>query len=362
MKKIPLIEVNQPIGTFYISCLPAPIVSKIAKTIRREYDTQKLDTKGGVQRGLNPNRVLEISRYTSDPDATFPTPIIIAVKDDADYRMEENYLIFNETSEIGEIIDGQHRIEGLKVSDKINDFELPVIFMFNLNDEEKAYIFSIINSKQTQVPKSLIYDLFALAEKRSPQKTCHGIARLFNSDDKSPFYKRLKMLGRKEHESASLSQGSFINYLLPLISKNPDDDLINIKLGKKLADDPNLPLRYYFINDEDPMIYKILFNLFKAVETVFQTEWNNPGEYILSKTTGYGAILRAFPELFERGNRTKDLSQSFFESQFYQFKDNLERKDLRLTSGDFPSNEQQQKRLSDIILEKNIQDISSNRA
>lgn len=360
--RIPLIEVNQPIGTFYISSLPAIVVSKIARTSRREYDSQLLTTKGGVQRALSQKRVKEISQYTHDPDASFPTPIIIAVDENANCTIENNILDFDENSSIGDIIDGQHRIEGLKESDKITGFELPVIFMFNLVEEEKAYVFSIINSKQTQVPKSLIYDLFNLTEKRSPQKTCHEIARLLNSDEKSPFYKRLKMLGRKEHESASLSQGSFINYLLPLISKKPDDDLIKIKLGKKLEDDPNLPLRYYFINDEDPMIYKILFNLFKAVETVFPMEWNNPREYILSKTTGYGAILRAFPELFERGNRTKDLSQSFFESQFYEFKNNLERNRLRLTSGDFPSNEQQQKRLSDIILGKNIQDISSNRA
>ncbi len=354
MRRIPLIEVNQPIGTFYISCLPATTVSMIAKTIRREYDPKNLNTKGGIQRGLNPKRVQEISQYTSDPDATFPTPIIIAVKDNANYQIESNFLIFDENSEVGEIIDGQHRIEGLKRSDKINDFDLPVIFMFNLTDEEKAYIFSIINSKQTQVPKSLIYDLFSLAEKRSPQKTCHEIARLFNSDEMSPFFKRLKMLGRKEHESASLSQGSFIKYLLPLISKTPDTDLINIKKGKKLEDNTNLPLRYYFINDEDHMIYKILFNLFKAVENVFPTEWNTPSEYILSKTTGYGAILQAFPELFERGNERKDLSQGFFEYQFHEFKNNLERRGFRLTSEYFPSNEQQQKRLADIILGKDL--------
>ncbi len=143
-------------------------------------------------------------------------------------------LDFDENSIIGEIIDGQHRIEGIKKSSKIDDFELPITLMFNLTEEEKAYIFSIINSKQTKVPKSLIYDLFFLSEERSPQKTCHEIARLFNSDENSSFFKRLKMLGRKEHQEASLSQGSFIKYLLPNISKKPDEDLRNIKLGIKI--------------------------------------------------------------------------------------------------------------------------------
>lgn len=70
--------------------------------------------------------------------------------------------------------------------------------MFDLTDEEKAYVFSIINSKQTRVNPSIVYDLFSLAERRSPQKTCHEIARGINSNPDSPFYKKLKMLGKRK--------------------------------------------------------------------------------------------------------------------------------------------------------------------
>jgi DGQHR domain-containing protein len=242
---------------------------------------------------LSDKRVKEIALYTEDPDATFPTPIIVAVDSDADYKLEGATFEFDETKLIGEIIDGQHRIAGLKRSPRIDEFVLPVIFMFDLVNEEKAYVFSIINSKQTPVSKSLIFDLFFLAETRSPQKTCHEVASLMNSDTKSPFYKRLKMLGRKEHEKASLSQGSFIKYLMPLISKHPDNDLIDIKRKHKIQEDPTLPLRYYFINKEDDAIYKILFNVFTAVRTTFPEQWNQPNDYILSKTIGYGAIMGA---------------------------------------------------------------------
>lgn len=38
---------------------------------------------------------------------------------------------------------------------------------------------------------------------------------------------------------------------MPLISKKPDEDYVDIKLKKKLIDDPTIPLRYYFINNED---------------------------------------------------------------------------------------------------------------
>ena len=90
-------------------------------------------------------------------------------------------------SKIGEIIDGQHRINGLKESGLASKFSLPVVFMVDLDSYQKAYVFSVINSKQVSVPSSLIYDLFALSKNRSPFKTCHEITRALNRSENSPF-------------------------------------------------------------------------------------------------------------------------------------------------------------------------------
>ena len=53
------------------------------------------------------------------------------------------------------------------------DFDIPVVVMFNLKEEQKAYVFSTINGNQVKVNRSLIYDLFDLSESHSPYKTCH---------------------------------------------------------------------------------------------------------------------------------------------------------------------------------------------
>ncbi|QOJ81788.1 hypothetical protein [Bacillus subtilis] len=105
------------------------------------------------------------------------------------------------------------------------------------------------------------------------------------------------MLGKKEGELSFLSKGSFIIYPLPLISGNPDEDLRKLKLDEDILLDEDLkaPLRYYFIRKQDEVIYKVIFNLFSAVRDVFPNEWEPPKKFIiLSKTTGYGVILRAF--------------------------------------------------------------------
>jgi DGQHR domain-containing protein len=259
--------------------------------------------------------VNKISKYCEDPDATLPTPIIVSIYSGVDVVDKDHKFIFNvgEEERIGDVIDGQHRLMGIAKSGYSNRFKLPVALMFNMNVEEKAYVFSTINSTQTKVSMSLIYDLFDLSTKRSPQKTAHEIARSLNKMENSPFYNRLKMLGKKEPDQyfATLSQGTFVKQLLTLISRDPDEDSSRIKRGMALAR-YRLPFRQYFIEERDDVILKILMNCFTALKDVFDKEWKDPTRNVLWKTTGYGAIIKAFPYLYERGAERKDLSQDYF--------------------------------------------------
>ncbi|MDH4474814.1 MAG: DGQHR domain-containing protein [Fluviicola sp.] len=343
--KINYIKVEQPIGTFYITSIDASTLSKIAVVNRRG------ENPDAVQREQSDKRIKEIAKYCGDSDATFPTPIIIAVDENAKIELDDNTITFDDNSILGEVIDGQHRLEGIKSSNYISKFELPVVLMFNLYPEEKAYVFSIINSKQTRVNMSLIYDLFALSNHRSPFKTCHETARALNKEQDSPFHNRLKMLGKKSEGQAlaSLSQGTFIKYMLELISKNPDDDMRRLKLGESLEIDNRCVLRNYFIEENDSVIYKILFNLFSGVRDAFYDEWNDPDNFIISKSIGFGAVIKAFPEIYEKGVSANKLSREFFGDVFKTFKDFLESNEITITSEHFGSNEQARTKLAGLI-------------
>ncbi|SDI76367.1 DGQHR domain-containing protein [Chryseobacterium taeanense] len=347
MKKIKYLKIEQPIGTFYLTSLEASILAKIAIIERRN------ENPNAIQREASSTRIKEIAKYCGEADATFPTPIIIAVDENANIRIDENFIYFEENEILGDVIDGQHRLEGLKTSNFLSKFQMPVVLMFDLYPSQKAYVFSIINSKQTRVNMSLIYDLFALSEKRSPYKTCHETARALNIDKNSPFYNRLKMLGKKkeDQESASLSQGTFIKYLLELISKNPDEDTRKIKNGNKIESDKNLVLRQYFIDDQDNVIFKIILNLFNGVKDAFETEWNNPNEYIISKAIGFGAIIKAYPVIHILGVANNKLTQEFFKNIFINFKKSLKAKGIELNSSSFGSNEQARTKLANLIID-----------
>ena len=54
----------------------------------------------------------------------------------------KTYIEINNTDKFAEIIDGQNRIEGIKSSEHIDEFDMPVLFMIGVTPEEKAYIFN----------------------------------------------------------------------------------------------------------------------------------------------------------------------------------------------------------------------------
>lgn len=347
MKEVTYIKVEQPIGTFYITSMKASTLAKIAKVERRH------ENPDAVQRDQSSKRIKEISEYCGDSDATFPTPIIIAVDENANVELTETKFRFSGNEKIGDVIDGQHRLEGLKASNHIEKFELPVVLMFNLYPEEKAYVFSIINSKQTRVNMSLIYDLFALSSNRSPYKTCHETARALNKEIESPFHNRLKMLGKKTEgqELASLSQGTFIKYMLELVSRKPDEDTRRLKHGEELLPDDKPVLRNYFMKGQDAVLYKIMFNLYSGVRDAFPEEWQNPDDYIISKSIGFGAVIKAFPEIYKIGVERETLNREFFRKVFSHFRSYLALNEVELTSEHFGSNEQARTKLANLIVE-----------
>lgn len=329
--ELPYLEYEQPIGTFYMTVIEADTLLKLVEVRRRGetyngyslWNDKPRSMDDGVQRKESTDRVNKISKYCEDPDATFPTPIIVSIYNDVDVVDRDNKFIFNirEEERIGDVIDGQHRLMGIAKSGYSNRFKLPVALMFNMNVEEKAYVFSTINSTQTKVSMSLIYDLFDLSTKRSPQKTAHEIARSMNKMENSPFHNRLKMLGKKEPDQyfATLSQGTFVKQLLTLMSRDPDEDSSRIKRGMALAR-YSLPFRQYFIEERDDVILKIMMNCFIALKEEFEDEWKDPARNVLWKTTGYGAIIKAFPYLYDRGVEKKDLSKDYFRLCFSNLK------------------------------------------
>lgn len=303
---VPCIPLQQPIGMFYIAAIRSRDLADIsfADRARIEGGDREIEILSGLQRPLSAKRVGELKRYVTSIDACFPTGVILAMSsEDAIFDDAANTMSIRYSNNVAKIIDGQHRIEGL-AGYQGPLFEINVTIFIDMEMEDQAIVFSTINLKQTPVSNSLVYELFEYAKTRSPQKTCHYIARLLNARSDSPFYQRIMILGMATGKpNESLTQAAFIDPLLKLLSTDAMGDRDRLKRGKtlELVDDGmirtrKLIFRNMFIREEDAKIAKVLWNYFTAVSRRWPLAWQQKQRgLILNRTTGYRALMAFLP-------------------------------------------------------------------
>ncbi len=333
----PVLRVRQPIGEFFVGAISHKLLIQISDfDIRKLLRKDRFEDFAGIQREIDPKRVREIRQYVETVDATFPTAIILSVQEQsAELELipklagknltndlailtlsnspsddEDERILFHQ---IATVIDGQHRIESLKQHEN-DDFNINIAIFIGLDKASEAEVFSTVNLAQTKVNKSLVYDLFAYSETRSPEKTCHEIAVVLDSEEKSPFYRRIKRLGvaTDGRFGETLSQAAFVRALMKHITKDPLGDR---DIGKRGGRWPKVTkqeferfvLRPFFVNKEDEKIADIIWNYFDAVKERWPEAWASTGSgLILNKSTGYQALMRFFKDayLHEAGEPT----------------------------------------------------------
>lgn len=379
----PVISVSQPIGEFYVGSVDAKRLFEISYfDIRRIIEERPVETYLGIQRPLIKKRVEQIEQYVRTIDATFPTSIIIAVDERCavvepvksagigelgimtlsnflDVEREDDRILYRQ---IAKVIDGQHRIGGLKTFDQ-GQFELNVTIFIGLDIASQAGIFGTVNLTQTKVSKSLVYDLFALSEVRSPQKSCHEIVVGLDANENSPFYKRIKRLGvvTKGRVGETLSQATFVDMLLPYISNNPGLDQDLAKRGKKLsraeADETmRLIFRNMFIDKAQLKIADIIWNYFDAVRQKWPAAWASTGRgLILNRTNGFRGFMRFLKPAYLHFTTSEEVVSS---EEFRKLLSKVKLKDDDFNTDNFKPGTSGEKALFEVLKEQTgVRDI-----
>lgn len=315
---IRVLKATQPIGEFYIGKIESKILCDITEfDIRHLVRENEMESYLGIQRRLDSKRVQEISEYVRTSDACFPTAVILAVRalctvyDESKGELTLSNVPNPEEGqepvyykEIARVLDGQHRIEGLRGLD--SNFEVNVCIFVDLDIAEQAYIFSTVNLAQTKVNKSLVYDLFDFAKLRSPQKVCHNIAVALDGTDKSPLQGRIKRLGvaTEGRFGESITQATFVESLMRYISKNPNQDREVYRRGGTPAkigaqESETLIFRNMMVDARDMDITDVLWNYFDSVRRRWPDAWDYPGKgRILNKTNGFRGLMRFLKDAY----------------------------------------------------------------
>lgn len=330
------IEVLQPIGCFYIAAIGAADLVSISYADIRRPEGRAIEKYIGTQRDLNETRVEEIKQYVTNVDACFPTGVILSISSKhAQFNPQTGKLQIQRVEDVAKIIDGQHRIAGLEGYAGAANFQINVTIFIDMDIEDQAMTFAIINLKQTRVSKSLAYDLYEYAESRSPQKTCHNIAKLMHAKENSPLYGRIKILGKADRTGQEIiSQATFVDRLIRLISRNPMLDRDKIKRQQPLERPSDrwkakLVFRNNFIDDQDAVIAKTFWNYLAAVRARWPDAWDNRDQgMVLARSTGFAALVRLLPRILDKLNSSGIPSESQFAEYF---------KKSTLTGADFTS-------------------------
>lgn len=327
--------------SFYINYMKASDIYKYSNIIRLS------ESKDGVQRFLDPSRVKDIAKYCENNNAIFPTPVILSLNSDFIKGKQEVGLtkliidISEDTiEELGNpfsIIDGQHRIEGIKLYHNYTDintrkdFILPVIIYEDADQATAASIFVTINANQRPVDKSLIHQLFGImyegSDKYTVQSFSNVVTKILNENENSPFFNSIRMLGRKLGPTEFISQGTIAKKITDRITSNIEEDNLNIQRDKSITENYNKIFRIYFSNDEPAIVAKIMINFFNAFSKVFKDIWKDEG-YLTKKAVGFSALMKLLDYIYKNSDRLKEdqLIESFIIMKKYLIKKDEEDK------------------------------------
>lgn len=311
--RIPVFEINQPVGKFYVGKMKhSQLVSLCSKDLS---SIDNNDIHNVYQRKLDKKRLPALNSYVHYVRATFPSGVIL--NSNKPLNFNGNEIIIDNEPDAFFIIDGQHRIEGLKFLDSDCDFEMCVIIFNHVSTELQAEIFSTVNSEAKPVNASVKINLKGNDTIDTPERIVRRIAIAFNDKPGSPLYHRINFSDNSVlADDCIISLATFCRPILVnmyntdfafdiknilLTNSNQREALNNINsagTGKLFW--------YYYVNEQEELLYIILKNYFDALKTVFPIDWSNSNS-ILTKSTGITALINLLVKIL----RTNPIDMSY---------------------------------------------------
>jgi DNA sulfur modification protein DndB len=228
--KAPFIKVDQSDQSFFLTKLTAGILAEITYASVRGQDEEE----GAVQRILNTRRISSIADFATSV-GHFPNSIVLNwISSSKKIAVKDGNLEIPVVARSAQLIDGQHRVEGLRAAmekePSIRNLEIPVAIYQNLSTAQCANIFLSINTEQKPVPRSLVYDLYGIADAElvdAAAVRARDIAIALNEDEDSPYSSIIKFPG-SPRSRGGIALSTVVTALKPLVDLKGDFEQRNI--------------------------------------------------------------------------------------------------------------------------------------
>jgi DGQHR domain-containing protein len=271
------------------------------------------DETNGYQRPVTPSRLRQLSTYLRDEEGMLPTSILLCVRQPYTADFEPNSTA-NGKGETGTltisadtplwVVDGQHRLYGLERAMKkdkakwLGDYTLPVVIVEGIDAYEEMRYFHVINTRHKGVPTDVVdrhlltmreAEGSALMEREGEKNYLRARATklvdVLNSGEGSPWRGMIRMPSQPNRSQHMMRQHSMVSALEPVVRDN---------FVKRLTDEE---------------LTKLLLNYWIAAKFVWGPVFEQPGEYVLQKPLGAGALHQIFPDVLEVCRSADDFSR-----------------------------------------------------
>ena len=294
------------------------------------YSIERLDPENanekGYQRLLNKGRAKRLADYIvtgqETKDAFLPTSIFIATDKNVAFNPANNTIEID-IDEIGpfNVVDGQHRVEGLKMAaekdPRVLEFEIPVNIAVNLSEIEQMCHFLIVNTTQKSVEEGIAQRIRARltkamgvddmpnlpkwilisVQKGEDEKALQYIDFL-NSEKDSPWKNRIKMAG-DDNGDGSINQKSFVKAIKKyiLVTNNP-----------------------VFNTEQEDRQHRIFLNYWKAITNII----GDDEKLVLFKYNGVELFCKFCVPFFNKMVNMPDYKVSTMQALLEQVFENVE--------------------------------------
>lgn len=276
----------------------------------------------GYQRLLNTARAKKLADYIvkgqDSHDAFLPTSVFLATDKSIAFNEDDNTIEID-TSVVGpfSVVDGQHRLEGLKMAaikdTRVLDFETPVNIAINLPKIAQMCHFLIVNTTQKSVDKSVEQRIIARLSEALDVEDLPSLPKwILNTVEKGEVDKAIKYVDYLNEEEGSPWKGKIL-----MANTDSDDTTINqrsfVKAIVKYVLTANNPLTIVKDFEKEK---KIFLNYWKAIALLL----DDGNSAVLFKYNGVELFCKFsipfFMKLQDRGSFTVATMQKLLASCF----------------------------------------------
>ena len=313
--KLKVLRLEQKGVPIYLSVLPAQV---LVDEERARVDRWSPSNPKGYQRPIQDRRANEAAWYLIKADGWFPTSVLVSIREKVNFQkgeksdgFTEGHLDIPDTSVLW-IIDGQHRIEGLrraieKGAQDLKDYQVPVAIVLNTDVIDEMRMFYIVNTRAKSVPGDIADRLLqqALAEKgelwlkeseslyAARSQKAFLQARATNIVDylsaNCPVWKDFVAVpGAAKPHHLAIKQHTLVSSLLEGTLKNHSIEQL-----------------------DDKSIGDLLNSYWQALAAAFPEAFSEPESYSIRRTTGLYSLHMLFPDIFERCRESRDYKAAY---------------------------------------------------